>query len=169
MVSVLFKWLALVVLNTQLVAETGKHPFHVSTTEIHHNVAEKTLEISCRIFTDDFEAALAKQFNTKADFANEKGKATMDTLVKKYITGHVQLKADSKPVTMTYLGFEKENEAVYAYLQVNNIATIKKIEVVNTILHHLFDDQINIMHVSAGGNRKSTKLNYPNTQAVFSF
>src|SRR6476661_2375693 len=34
------------------------HPFHVSTTEINHNATDKTLEISCRIFTDDFESCL---------------------------------------------------------------------------------------------------------------
>jgi hypothetical protein len=145
------------------------HPFHVSTTEINHNAAEKTLEISCRIFTDDFESALVKQYNTKADFSNTSLKNSMDSLAKKYILLHLQLKAEGKPVTMTYLGFEKENEAVYVYLQADKVATVTKIEATNSILHNLYDDQINIMHVIVGGNRKSSKIDYPNTQAVFTF
>ena len=36
-------------------------------------------------------------------------------------------------------------------------------------MHDLFTDQINIMHVSVGGNRKSTKLDYPKTEAAFQF
>ena len=31
------------------------HLVFVSVTEIEHNAKEKTLEISCKIFTDDFE------------------------------------------------------------------------------------------------------------------
>jgi hypothetical protein len=145
------------------------HPFHVSTTEINYNAAEKTLEISCRIFTDDFESALNKQYNTKADFASAALKTNMDSLAKKYVQSHLQLKAEGKPVVMSYLGFEKENEAVYVYLQVDKVASAQKLEAVNSILHNLYDDQINIMHVIVGGNRKSSKLDYPATQAVFSF
>ena len=60
------------------------HPFHVSTTEINHNATDKTLEISCRIFIDDFESCLSKQYHTKADLSAANVKTTMDTLVKKY-------------------------------------------------------------------------------------
>lgn len=147
----------------------GFHPFHVSTTEINHNAAEKTLEISCRIFTDDFESALTKQYNTRADFSSTALKNNMDSLAKKYINLHLQLKVEGKPVIMSYLGHEKENEAVYVYLEVAQVAKAGKVEVVNSILHNLYDDQINILHVIVGGNRKSSKLDYPNTQAVFSF
>lgn len=145
------------------------HPFHVSTTEINHNAGDRTLEISCRIFTDDFETALAKQFNTKADFSDQKLQTSMDSLVKKYVISRLQLKADGKPVALSYLGYEKENEAVYAYLQADNIATVKKVEAVNSIMHNIFDDQINIMHVVVGGKRKSSKLDYPVTQATFDY
>jgi hypothetical protein len=145
------------------------HPFHVSTIEINHNPADRTLEISCRIFTDDFETALNKQFNTKADFSDQRLKQNMDSLVRKYVVNRLQLKADGKAVTMSYLGFEKESEAVYAYLQVDNIAAVKKLEAVNSIMHNIFDDQINIMHVVVGGKRKSIKLYYPATQAAFDF
>ena len=34
------------------------HPIYVSVTEIQHNAKDKTLEISCKIFTSDFEAIL---------------------------------------------------------------------------------------------------------------
>jgi hypothetical protein len=149
--------------------DDGGHPFHVSTTEINHNATEKTLEITCRIFTDDFESALAKQYNTKADFSNAALKKNMDSLAKKYILLHLQLKAEGKAVMMSYLGFEKENEATYVYFQADNVPTAKKIEAVNSILHNVYDDQINIMHVIVGGNRKSSKLDYPTTQAAFTF
>jgi hypothetical protein len=177
MAAFLYKWLFISLLIsvperisiTLLWGAGGLHPFHVSTTEINHNAADKTLEISCRVFTDDFESALTKVFNVKADFSNPAIKTTMDTLVKKYINGHLQLKAERKSVSLTYIGFEKEKEAIYIYVQADNISTVKKIEAVNSILHDLYEDQINIMHVVVAGNRKSTKLDYPAKDAVFSF
>lgn len=145
------------------------HPFHVSVVEINHNATDKTLEISCKIFTDDFEKVLEQNYKTKVDLINPPNKAAMDTLVKKYIISHLSLSADGKPLKLVYVGFERENEAVYGYIQVDNIASVKKIDITNKLMHDLFTDQINLMHVIVGGNRKSTKLDYPQTNASFSF
>ena len=69
MVTLLNKWLFILLVPASLyIAERtyeGKllfpgttnqllHPIHVSVTEINHNAADKTLEVSVRIFTDDF-------------------------------------------------------------------------------------------------------------------
>lgn len=149
----------------------GPHPFHVSVVEIEHNAADKILEISCKIFTDDFETILAKNYNTKTDLTNppNNNKAAMDSLVKKYINSHLSLKVNGKAVSFEYVGYEVEKEAAYGYIQVDNISLVSKIDVNNSILYDKFDDQMNIMHVKANGDRKSYKLNYPDKETTFSF
>ena len=52
MVSILFKWLLIGGLVFKP-APVTYHPIFVSVTEIEHNNKDKTLEISCKIFTDD--------------------------------------------------------------------------------------------------------------------
>ena len=42
-----------------------KHPIYVSVTEIQHNVKDKSLEVSCKIFTGDFEAILKSKTKSK--------------------------------------------------------------------------------------------------------
>jgi hypothetical protein len=145
------------------------HPFHVSVVEIDHNASAKTLEISCKIFTDDFEKVLAQNYKTKVYLINPPDKAAMDTIVKKYISSHLSINADGKPGKLMYVGFERESEAVYGYVQVNDIPSVKKIDIMNKLMYDLFTDQINLVHVIVGGNRKSTKLDYPDTQASFSY
>ncbi len=147
------------------------HPFHVSTTEINHNAKNKTLEISCRIFTDDFEAILEKNYKTKVDLTHPPAanKAAIDKIVNDYVAKHLQLKADSKLVTLSYLGYEIDNDAVAVYLEVDNIPSVKKVETTDSILYDQFNDQMSIIHVIVGGNRKSTKLDYPDTNASFEF
>ncbi len=171
MASSVYKWLAIPLLAVLSGAAKapGAHPFHVSVVEVNHNAVDKTLEISCKIFTDDFEKVLTQNYETKVDLINPPDKAAMDTLVKKYIASHLFLSADGKPVKLSYIGFEKESEAVYGYVQADNIASVKKIDIINTLMHDLFTDQINLMHVTVGGNRKSTKLDYPESKATFAF
>lgn len=166
-----YKWLFIPLLALVLSSFSAgtPHPFHVSVVEIEHNAGEKTLEISCKIFTDDFETTLAKNYKAKVDLTNPPNKAAMDSLVKKYLFSHLSLKANGKPVVFNYIGFENENEAAYGYLQIDNITSLSKLEITNTIMYDRFDDQVNIMHVKVNGNRKSTKLNYPDKEAAFSF
>jgi len=149
--------------------DPGVHPFHISVVEVNHNASDKTLEISCKIFTDDFEKVLTQNYKTKVDLINPPDKSAMDTLIKKYITSHLSFSSDGKPVKLSYIGFERENEAVYSYIQAENIVTVKKIVVTNKLMHDLFTDQINLMHVIVGGNRKSMKMDYPQTTAKFEF
>lgn len=145
------------------------HPFHVSVTEINHNAADKTLEVTCKIFTDDFEGVLAKNYKAKVDLINPPNKAAMDTLVKKYIISHLSVKANGKPVKFSYLGYEHDKEAVFAYLEVENVQAVSAFTINNNLMYDFFEDQVNIMHVFVGGNRKSTKLSYPETEASVNF
>jgi len=155
--------------ESQQLAKEGFHPLHLSVVEIEHNAGDKTLEVSCKIFTDDFETTLAKNYNTKVDLINPPNIAAMDTLVKKYILSHLSLKVNGKPVLFNYIGFEHENEAVFGYIEVGNITAVSKLEITNSIMYDKFDDQVNIMHVKVTGERKSTKLNYPQKDAVVIF
>jgi hypothetical protein len=145
------------------------HPFHVSVTEITHNAPDKTLEISCKIFTDDFEKVLAKNYKTKVDLINPPNKAAMDSLVKKYIFSHLSIKANGRPVQFSYLGFENDHEAAYGYIEVSNIPSLTRLDISTSVMYDMFEDQMNIFHVIVNGNRKSTKLNYPDKEAVLSF
>ena len=171
MASSVYKWLAIPLLVVVLCSAKPpvKHPFHVSVVEINHNAAEKTLEISCKIFTDDFEKALIQNYKAKVDLINPPDKKAMDTLVKKYIAAHLSISVNGKPVSFSYVGFEHESEAVYGYVQVNNIPVVQEADVTDKLMHDMFTDQINIVHFIVNGNRKSTKLDYPKSQATFSF
>jgi hypothetical protein len=172
MVILLYKWLFLVssLLNGgHSEVLPARHPLYVSVTEMNYNAAEKNLEISCKIFTDDFEKTLANSYRTKVDLTTPASKAEADKMVKEYIKTHLQLKLDGKAVSLEFVGFEKENDAVWSYFEVRTAAAPKKIEVVNTILYESYDKQMNLMHVTVGGNRKSTRLNNPDKEAAFLF
>jgi hypothetical protein len=139
------------------IKSSNKHPFHLSSTELDYNSKENTWELSCRIFTDDLEAALSKNHKE------------MDVLVKKYALANLGLRANGKVLSLNYLGFEKDNEAVVVYLESETVKGVKKLETTNSILYDQYDDQSNIIHVTYSGNRKSSKLDYPSKKLVNDF
>jgi uncharacterized protein DUF6702 len=179
MAASLFKWFAVYAFlfsyngskNKFEKEDVLKHPLYVTVTEINHNAKDKTLEVSCKIFTNDFEGALEKTLNTKIDLAEPKDKAAADKLVNDYIVKHLQIKVDGKPVTLQFVGSEKEKEteATWTYFQVNNIPSAKKVDIFNNLLYESFNNEINLIHITVMGNRKSTKLDYPATNAEFEF
>ncbi len=180
MVSSAYKWLKFPLLLTVLSVFAGftpkpttnndLHPIYVSVIEMEYNGTDKTLEISCKVFSEDFETAMGKAFNTPADVHNPKDKALLEKHMAEYIRKHLVVKYDGKPGTLEWVGYENESQFTFSYFQVNNVASApKKIEVLVNIFHELYQDQINIVHVTVNGNRKSTKLNYPETAVKLEF
>jgi hypothetical protein len=178
MAASLFKWFAvnffLFLYGGQISGATNKvpgHPLYITVTEINHNAKDKTLELSCKIFTNDFEGALQKTFHVNLDLSDPKSKAASDKLVNDYIEMHLRLKVDGKQVVLQFVGSEKEKEteATWSYFQVSNVAGLKKIEITDDLLYESFPTEINLIHITVSGNRKSTKLENPQTVAVFEF
>jgi hypothetical protein len=145
------------------------HPFYISVFEINHNSNERSLEITAKIFADDFEAVLKKNFNTILDISKEAQKPAIEKMMAEYLTKNLQLSVDGRSLEMKFLGFEKDKESVYCYLEVTALPSVKKLSVRNTVLYDHTKDQANIMHVIVGGKRKSMKLDYPKNEAVFEF
>lgn len=145
------------------------HPFYVSVTEINQNTAEKTLEISCKFFADDFEHVLEKTFKAQLDITSEKEKVTFDGYIPAYINKHFALSVDGKAAKLNYIGYEKDKESVYCYFEVVNAASVKRLDITTNLLYDLTPEQINIMHITINGKRQSGKLNHPDTQASYQF
>lgn len=145
------------------------HPIHVSTTNISYNALEGKLEIICTIFTDDFEAALAKQYHSKTDLTKADMHTAMNALVKNYIISHLQIKTAASLLSINYLGFEINREATDVYFESEKIPVFKRIDADVDILHNLFNDQINIVHITVNGVRKSEKLDYPDKKVSQAF
>ena len=173
-----YKWLLIPVFsfslftNEQKADISGKtvlHPLHIVTVEIDHNATDKALEITCKTFWDDFESILSKVNRSKVDLVSGKDTAGNNKKIFEYIRSHLQITIDGKPVQMSFVGYEKEDVVIYSYLQVVNVSSVKKVAIVNSLMHDMFDDQVEIIHMIVNGNRKSTKLDYPAKSAEFSF
>ena len=168
MASILFKWFFPFVLVFFNPSENF-HPIYVSVTEIDHNSKEKTLEISCKIFTEDLEETLKNVYKKQVDLINPTDRPGMDLLINDYVQKHLRITVDGKSVKYRYLGYELIEEGIYSYYEVTGINSVKRIEIFNNILYELFKEQMGLMHITINGERKSTKLLNPDSHASLSF
>ncbi|MBS1497365.1 MAG: hypothetical protein JSU03_00455 [Bacteroidetes bacterium] len=168
MIKNLFKWF-LVFAACFTFSAFEVHPIYVSVTEINHNAKAKTLEVSCKIFTDDFETALRNAYHLHIDLLSPKDKQAINKLVSDYVQKHLQIRADGHLVTLKYLGYEQIEEGIYSYFQVDGISSVKSITVTDNLLYEYQQQQINLVHITVNGKRKSTKLNNPEQQVTETF
>ena len=146
-----------------------RHPFYVSVTEVDHNAADRTLEISSKVFAEDIEQVLEKNYKTQLDITIDADKTKFDQYLADYFAKHLSITADGRHVSFSYLGYEVEKESAYCYFQVDNVPSVKNLHLNNTILYDFNDTEINIMHITIGGRRQSSKVVYPEATAEFKF
>lgn len=137
------------------------HPYHVGSVEINYNSKTKTFEISAKFFLDDLENSLNAKYNKTLHFGEEKSKAGLDQALENYFAEYFKLKSNNKFLKINYLGFEEDKESVNVYLESEATEMPKKVETAVSLLYSFFDDQMNIVHIIVNGERKSSKLNYP--------
>jgi len=61
--------------------ENKVHPLHIATVEIEHNAKDKTLEITCKTFWDDFKSILSKNNKKTVDLTSTKTEADNNKLI----------------------------------------------------------------------------------------
>lgn len=145
------------------------HPFYVSVTEIRHNAAQQELEVSCRIFADDFENALKKQYHTSFDIIHPANRRQVDSLIAGYLRRHLQVSTNGKTAALSYMGYQVEEDAVWCFLSAKKIPAPKQVQVHNDVLYEAHPTQSHMIHVTVNGTRRSTKLDNPKADATFTF
>jgi hypothetical protein len=135
------------------------HPLHISVTEIKFDVKDKELEISSRIFIDDLEECIQKELKKPSlDILNPGKETTTDQLVSNYLASKFTIKVDGKVLKMKYLGNEIEGDAMIIYWYAPNIKKLREIEVFNSAITEVYDDQSNLVHITVGEKTRSLRL-----------
>ncbi len=127
------------------------HPFHVSVCEIFHNADTRSVEVSMKFFIDDFEQALQK--NTDSEYMLTDSSDVEN--IKQYLQRHFVVKLNNQKTALNMLGFELREDAVLCYLEGKSFKEINLVEIENSVMMEIFDDQINLTHFEYKNNMKS--------------
>lgn len=144
-----------------------KHPFYLSVTDLKYNEKERSLQGSVKIFTNDLEGALKKKHNRTVDLINIKDSLATRKILSDYLKEHLTISPDGNPKDYLMLGFEREEEATWIYIEIKNCSKPKTLHFENSILYDHIKEQTNIIHVEVGEEKKSYKVVYPESVLKF--
>lgn len=134
------------------------HPLHLSVVDIHHNTENRSLEITQRLFADDLEDALRQFTGGKVDVLNPPDPDHLKKIIGDYVRQNFDLYLNDKAAKLNYLGYEREEDAIWVYLEVPKVPDFRSIEVTNTVFFEMFDDQTNLINIKKDGKIRSLKL-----------
>lgn len=127
------------------------------------------MEISCRMFINDIEDALKKTSKKQIDILHPKNKKEVEDILYDYLKKRITIKINNKPVQFIFLGYEKDEEYIAAYLEIKNAEKPRSLWLENKILYDFLKEQVNLVNVLVGDQKKSYKLNNPEGTVKFDF
>ncbi len=134
------------------------HPFYFSLTQINHNPNTESLEITLKLFTTDIEDALEAQGTGSLFLGEEKEAKEADRYLSTYLEQNLKLKVNGEAVQYEYLGKEVELDVVWCYLEVLSVPEVKEMEIKNTLLLDLYEEQQNVVQIKVGDQKKGALL-----------
>lgn len=139
------------------------HKFYVSIYQVDFVPEKKRVEITARIFLDDLNLALEKEFKTKIQLG-EKTESSQDVqFLQKYLMKHLKISIDEKEKNIQFLSKEIENNVVIIYLKIVDVKKINSFKIYNNALLELYSDQQNIIQTKF----YNKKRNYIFTEDYF--
>ena len=138
--------------------KSGAHEFYLSVTEIEYNRHQQSLQIITRVFIDDFQNVLNQRYGAKLQLSEEAEEGAIAGNISKYLQQKLKLRVHGEELQLNYLGKEYDADQLVLYIEVENVTPFNNIEVTNSILTDLFDDQKNIVHVKVNDKTKSLLL-----------
>lgn len=145
------------------------HKFYMSIYQINYAPEKKMLQITARIFVDDFDKALEKKYGKKVFLGTNKETTESIELLKKYLTESFSLKVNGQSKTMNFLSKEMDGDVLVCYLSIKDISKINTIDIYNSILIDCFTEQQNIVNVTAFNVKKSFLFTESSTKQVLKY
>ncbi len=159
---------SLVIFLLPLFSFMAAHKFYVSVTQVNYSAEAEAIQITSRLFIDDFENVLTMRYGDTLHLATKDEAADADTNIEKYLRTKFVLRVNGRETAYRFLGKRYDNDIMVCYLEVPAIppGSIKSIEIQNEILTDLFEEQKNIVHLLINDTRKSFVLVRENNKAM---
>lgn len=118
--SSIFKNTLGITLALFLISATAYHKFYVSVTQINYSNKEESLQITSRIFIDDFENVLKERYGVTLDLGTPQEAKNSNYYVERYLNTRFTIHINGKKQELHFLGKEYENDVVKTYIEIKN-------------------------------------------------
>ena len=134
------------------------HKYHMALYQINYAPEKKMLQITSRIHIDDLNKALTKLNKKSISIENEIENNEETLIIKDYLSTRFSIKINGQLKTLNFLSKEIEGDEIVCYSNIKGISKINSLEIYNTILTELFQDQQNRINLDVLGSKNSFLL-----------
>ena len=145
------------------------HKYYVSVTQVAFIKEKKSVQIISRIDVDDLEFTLRERYDKNIDLTPIDESPSVDNYIKKYIKQKLEIKINTKEVDFNFIGKDYDNDQIVCYLEVENISKITTIEISNTLLFDLFQEQKNIVKLKINDKVNNLMFTYDDRNQYLNF
>ena len=160
-----FTALAAVLLLPLAGARPALHAYHTTLTELRYNAAKKQLELSVKVFTDDFEKALSQGQSAPVNFTDAGPRPL--ALTAAYLQRTLQVSTPAgAPLPLQVLGLQAENDGYWLYCKVPLPGPVPGVKLRQAMMLEVFGDEVNIVNIEANGKKQSALFRAGHEQEV---
>ena len=152
-----------------LLSFTAVHKFYVTVTKVEHSTVNKSLQITTRIFIDDFQKVLKIRYDLNEELTTEKNTEEVTQLMATYLKKKLKIWVNGELKTFDFIGKKYEDDVTVCYLEIKGVEKVGSLEIENAILYELEEDQQNLVHVKIGNQRRSLLLVKQNDKGLLKF
>lgn len=141
------------------------HAYHSTITELRYNAAKKQLELSVKVFTDDFEKAISEGQTAHINLTDAGPRPL--ALSTAYIQRTLLVSTPAgAPLPLQVLGMQAEKDGYWFYCKVPLPGPMPGIKLRLALLLDTFGDQMNIVNIEAGDKKQSALFRAGHEQEV---
>ena len=159
----------LLLISIPLFGFTSLHKYYVSNTQVDYVKEERAVQITSGLFVDDFEKLLKERYDDTIVLNKNEEETLIDTYIEKYLRSKLKISIDGKTQNLVFIGKEYDNDIMYCYLEIENVVAINTMEISNTLLFDLFEDQKNIVRTNINEKYKTFILIPENKKGMLNF
>jgi len=155
-------------LTVWLLCSSWLHPIHVSVSNVDLDPVGGKVELSVKIFADDFQDLILHKYGVQLNIVEQEGPGDKISAVNEYIEEALQLVFNGKETAdLQFVEAVLNEEAIWLFYRYEHPGKIRKVDIVNRIMLEKFSDQTNLMIITFNEKQNGYRLDNKTTELSF--
>jgi hypothetical protein len=160
------RWVGMIALL--LTGSSWLHPVHVSVTNLDLDPVRGKVELSVKIFADDFQDLILHKYGVQLNIVEQEDPGDRITAVNQYLQEALQLVFNGKEAAqLQFVESRLNEEAIWLFYRCEHQGKIRKVDIVNRVMLEKFTDQTNLMIVTYNNKQNGYRLDNKTTELSF--